>query len=226
MVRGEALSQRPITEELGDDNLPSLAKGRWVEARYLEVGDLLLTPHGELRVDDLFREETTAQVFNLQIAECHTYAVGNAAILVHNASPAACCSGMSYTGDKSPNFTVKAGNRVVTVYGEGQKTGDADCSNGVNKHRQTSINIATKAAKSGQYEYCTMDRAWSTSTGGVSSCNKRPDVICVKCNGQVDAWEVQSRTDEYEDLEERLQAGMKTLPAPVQGEIDVLEMEC
>ncbi|MEZ6056954.1 MAG: deaminase domain-containing protein [Planctomycetaceae bacterium] len=86
VVRGEALSQRPITEELGDDNLPSRTKGRWVEARYLEVGDLLLTPHGELRVDDLFREETTAQVFNLQIANVHAYTVGNASILVHNDS--------------------------------------------------------------------------------------------------------------------------------------------
>ncbi|MEZ6056493.1 MAG: polymorphic toxin-type HINT domain-containing protein [Planctomycetaceae bacterium] len=116
VVRGEALSQRPITEELGDDNLPTRTKGRWVEAQYLEVGDLLLTPHGELRVDDLFREETTAQVFNLQIANVHTYTVGTEGVLVHNASPEGSpgpesCSANCQSVDKS-NDSTKLGNNL------------------------------------------------------------------------------------------------------------------
>jgi RHS repeat-associated protein len=131
--------------------------------------------------------------------------------------PAPCSSGLSNTGPATPVMNVAVSGRNVPIYGEGQQTGTINCPNEVNKHRQTSINLARTAAATGNYEYLTLNRRWSTSTGGVSSDTRRPDVIGVRCDGRVDAWEAISTHDTFAELAARLTAGMATLPAANRG---------
>ena len=136
-----------------------------------------------------------------------------------------CCSGLETSDSSIFVFSVSVGGRKVPIYGRGQETGKDKCPGGVNKHRQESKKIAREAAASGEYEYLTMDRAWSTSTG-VSTDTRRPDVIGVRCNGKVDAWEVMSKGDTASKLQDRVDDGMKTLPVANRGETFVVKMKC
>jgi hypothetical protein len=52
-----------------------------------------------------------------------------------------------------------------------------------------------------------------------------PDVIGVRRNGTVDAWEVQSKTDNPQELQRRLVAGRNSLPPERQGTIQVIQPE-
>ena len=61
--------------------------------------------------------------------------------------------------------------------------------------------------------------------GRISASRDIPDVIGVRRNGVVDAWEVRSATDPVRDLEIRLENGMKTLPVERRGQIKVIEPE-
>src|SRR5579875_1109722 len=59
--------------------------GRWVDARDLRVGDLLLRRTGELaRVQGIGIRDARMAVYNLRVAELHNYAVGEGQILAHN----------------------------------------------------------------------------------------------------------------------------------------------
>ena len=49
------------------------------------------------------------------------------------------------------------------------------------KHAQVSLNIARRAASTGNYEYLTVNRPWRSSTGGASGDSRRADVIGVRC---------------------------------------------
>lgn len=86
VVRGDRLEERPLLSELGDDNSMAMVEGRWVEAQCLQLGDALLTADGEMEVADLSHSEETVDVYNLHIEQCHTYAVGERGVLVHNTS--------------------------------------------------------------------------------------------------------------------------------------------
>ena len=88
VTTGEDLDQRPITEELGDDNHVATTAGRWVEAQHLRPGDTLLTREsGLVEVEAVTTRHATLPVYNLQIEACRTYSVGAAGVLVHNVSP-------------------------------------------------------------------------------------------------------------------------------------------
>jgi ferric iron reductase protein FhuF len=56
----------------------------------------------------------------------------------------------------------------------------------------------------------------------VGTSGKIPDVIGVRHDGRVDAFEVQSKSDEKEDLEKRLEEGMETLPEERRGDFAVI----
>jgi hypothetical protein len=168
------------------------------------------------RVESLAMRSAEETVYTLEVDGDHCFRVGEQGLLVHNTS-APCCSGLSYTGAPTPIMTVTVGGRIVPIYGAGQKTGKINCPNSVNKHRQASVNIAQTAAATGSYQYLTLDRSWSTATGGASSDARRPDVIGVRCDGLVLAWEVISIGDDPLVLEMRLQAGYATLPPVNQG---------
>ncbi len=64
--------------------------GEWVDAADLQPGDVLLTPDGVTRVDAVEHRTETATVYNLTVADIHTYHVlaGDDPVLVHN------CAGM------------------------------------------------------------------------------------------------------------------------------------
>ena len=49
-----------------------------------------------------------------------------------------------------------------------------------------------------------------------------PDVIGIRTNGKIDAWEVESSTDNALELYDRLQQQMNTLPEQQRGTIKVL----
>jgi len=76
--------------------------GRWVDARDLRVGDLLLRRTGELaRIQGIGVRDARMVVYNLRVAELHNYAVGEGQILAHNPTD---CNGQQKFGfrDEAP----------------------------------------------------------------------------------------------------------------------------
>ena len=141
----------------------SVDRNAWVPAIDLEIGETLKTLTGTSVVESRSKRQDRGTVYNIEVEGDHVYRVGESGVLVHNAS-ASCCSGLA-SGVASPVQHVSVGGRTAPIYGTRQSTGSINCPNGVNKHRQTSIKVAVQAANTGSYEYCTMNRAWSTSTG-------------------------------------------------------------
>jgi hypothetical protein len=65
-----------------------LVGGEWRETAELEPGDELVTANGRRAVAVLVTEtDRTAQTYNFEVADFHTYFVGEAAVWVHNACP-------------------------------------------------------------------------------------------------------------------------------------------
>ncbi len=88
VIRGKDLETRPFPEEMLE--LPQLISlpGRRVEAGQVQMGDQLLLVNGkEITVEELVTVPYAEKVFNLEIAEIHTYAVGKTGVLVHNSNP-------------------------------------------------------------------------------------------------------------------------------------------
>ena len=56
----------------------------------------------------------------------------------------------------------------------------------------------------------------------VGTSNRIPDIIGVRHDGEVDAYEVQSQSDKYEDLRKRLEEGMETLPEKHRGKTYII----
>ena len=87
VVEGENLENRPKCRCLNDFDNELRNNGRWVEAKDLQVGDELLSRTGEavhiLSVESHIEE---TMVFNFDIDDFHTYAVGVREVLVHNNS--------------------------------------------------------------------------------------------------------------------------------------------
>jgi hypothetical protein len=114
--------------------------------------------------------------------------------------------------------TAENGNTLV-VWGQ------VESSSTTAGHAEALINLVKRLTASGEYEYVTLQRAWRTATGRVAESSLRPDVIAVRKNGIVDAWEVISASDGEEILFLRLEEGRGTLPWSRQGEIDVIPPE-
>jgi hypothetical protein len=88
VVTGEGLSARPDPHDVPSaerDALRESTSGRWVEARSLQPGDLLLLRSGATAtVEELYSRQVEQKVYNLEVADLHTYAVGGDGVLVHN----------------------------------------------------------------------------------------------------------------------------------------------
>ncbi len=82
---------------------------------------------------------------------------------------------------------------------------------------------ALQMARSGKYEYVTIQRSWRTATGRVGKSRKIPDVIGVRRDGKVDAIEIRSKTDSHALLEKRLEQGMATVPRARRGQTIVID---
>jgi hypothetical protein len=117
--------------------------------------------------------------------------------------------------------TVTAANgRTLTVWGQAEHA--ASTTPG---HAEAMNNLVNRLAASGEYEYVTIQRSWRTATGRVGTSRDIPDVIGVRRNGVVDAWEVRSRTDVPRELLDRLNRGRQSLPPERRGGIEVIEPE-
>ncbi|MCZ2340495.1 MAG: hypothetical protein LC104_01705 [Bacteroidales bacterium] len=87
VVTGEGVDQRDPPEHTPASSATGSIRGRWVEARGLRVGDRLLLRDGdEAAVESLVVSQEALRVYNVEVAEDHTYAVGTAGVLVHNKS--------------------------------------------------------------------------------------------------------------------------------------------
>lgn len=85
VVAGAELMSRPQPVDVPVVERASSQKGRWVEARSLRVGDVLLLKGNEqTAVERIERRIDRALVYNIQVADNHTYAVSGQALLVHN----------------------------------------------------------------------------------------------------------------------------------------------
>lgn len=117
--------------------------------------------------------------------------------------------------------TVTAPNgRTLTVWGQAEHA--ASTTPG---HAEAMNNLVNRLAATGEYEYVLLQRNWRTATGRVGTSRNIPDVIGVRRNGVVDAWEVRSATDRDPVLLQRLRDGMNTLPPARRGTFDVIPPE-
>ncbi len=103
VLEGHDLANRPRPRKLTDTEDEGLAlRGRWVNSHDLMAGDLIYSTEGrELRVLKIV--QTYAEQFevcNLTIAQNHSFAVGNAGVLVHNTGgcPKVDVGGLGYPG--------------------------------------------------------------------------------------------------------------------------------
>lgn len=105
---------------------------------------------------------------------------------------------------------------LVVLIGKAQKTG-------TDGHDEQILKRVEKLIATGEYEYITLDLAWRTATGRASQSKLRPDIVGLRRDGKVDAWEIASQTDNVKDLRNRLKAGRESLPPDRRGTIDVIE---
>jgi len=85
VVRGDDLGTRRVPMDLPEDESVSTIHGRWVEARDLRAGDVLLTRIGlNATVARVSSRHERTEVYALEIGEHHNHAVGSRGILVHN----------------------------------------------------------------------------------------------------------------------------------------------
>lgn len=111
---------------------------------------------------------------------------------------------------------------------QGQKVpifGSSKSSSKTYLHAQTIDRLAGEFADKGDVAYIVLgDRSWRTATGRVASSNRRPDLVVVRKDGRVDAYEVLSNHDSVAILEARLKEGQRSLPARHQGDTDVFTL--
>jgi len=109
--------------------------------------------------------------------------------------------------------------REVKVYGQAERS-----SSTTPGHAEAMRQIIAEALQrtDRRYAHFTLQRSWRTSTGRVATSNSRPDVIGVRADGKVDAWEVASQNDKENLLGARLREGLMSLPKANRGETDVV----
>jgi ankyrin repeat protein len=85
VVRGKRLATRPLPHDVPKQEQRTPAPGRWVEARDLTEGDVLLDKSGGgLIVTGLSIRDENTEVYNLEVEGFHNYAIHRMGILVHN----------------------------------------------------------------------------------------------------------------------------------------------
>jgi hypothetical protein len=85
VTAGDDLDRRPPPAHVDSAEGSAGIPGRWVDAADLRAGDVVLLRSGESAVVEAI--ESSPQrlpVYNIQVAELHTYAVGDSRVLVHN----------------------------------------------------------------------------------------------------------------------------------------------
>jgi hypothetical protein len=108
--------------------------------------------------------------------------------------------------------------REARIYGQAERG-----SSTTPGHAEAMNDLAEQLAQSGDYDYITIQRSWGTATERESTSRKIPDVIGVRRDGRVDVWEVESKTDDPETLQQRLDDAMETLPEQNRGSTQVIK---
>lgn len=119
VVEGSEITTRPAAVDVPLSEREQSRGGRWIEARSLKTGDVLLLQNGEHQeVVELSSHFQELLVYNIEVSNNHTYAVSKISVLVHN----------------------KAAERVIN-FGSGVKSGAATF------HSQIKPSILSKAGK-------------------------------------------------------------------------------
>jgi hypothetical protein len=85
VLQGRDLQARPRPADVPPDDQISFPAGRWVAARDLVVGDLLVVTDGSTaRVSSVRPSQRTLPVYNLTVGGLNTYCVGDLGAVVHN----------------------------------------------------------------------------------------------------------------------------------------------
>lgn len=85
VLQGKYLDVRPLPADVPGAERRIDGEGRWVEARNLKIGDLLLSRSGNgLTVTELSTRRASLEVYNLEVESYHTYTVSHEGVLVHN----------------------------------------------------------------------------------------------------------------------------------------------
>jgi hypothetical protein len=85
VLRGDNPASRPLPEDVPKEEQGITEQGRWVEARDLEEGDLLMARSGEgVIITSLSSCFEKTVVYNLEVDGYHNYVVHQKGILVHN----------------------------------------------------------------------------------------------------------------------------------------------
>jgi hypothetical protein len=184
----------------------------WVPAVELQTGDHIRGQAGELTVVAVRPVPGAQRVYNLTVEGKHVYFISPLAVLAHNTGPGFACD---------PNGAVRvirdSQGRAVRIIGQAERASSVTPG-----HAAAMNNLAQRLAESGEYEAIYLQRSWRTATGEFRASSKMPDVIAVRRNGIVDAWEVRSASDKPDALWQRLRQGMDSLPLERQGNIDVI----
>jgi RHS repeat-associated protein len=85
VIAGVDLGGRAAPEDVYPDERALQADGRWIAARDLRPGDVLLTRDGErATIEHLAMRHDQIAVYNITVEDVHTYTVGAFDVLVHN----------------------------------------------------------------------------------------------------------------------------------------------
>jgi hypothetical protein len=85
VLRGDQLASRPLPEDISKKEQSATEYGRWVEARLLRKGDILLNKSGEGSViTGLSSRQEKTQVYCLEVEQYHNCAVHPLCVLAHN----------------------------------------------------------------------------------------------------------------------------------------------
>lgn len=150
--------------------------------------------------------------------EVHTYFVaaaeGAPAAWVHNAS----IGGPVPRPGMTPRMVTDPAGREVPIYGQAEHA-----SSTTEGHASTMNDLAEQAIQRGGVKHVTLQRSWRTATGRVSKSRLIPDVIVVHETDVVDAYEVQSDTDDPRELRRKLRRGRESLPVENRGRTRVVK---
>jgi len=87
VMHGNRLESRPLPLGIPEDEQGMFGSGRWVEARHLEVGDILRRMDGGgLSITGLSSQHEKTIVYHIEVEGEHTFGVHETGILVHNKS--------------------------------------------------------------------------------------------------------------------------------------------
>ena len=125
VASGADLAARPAVKDVSTNDAAITATGRWVEARAVRIGDMLVTENGGItgcaRVNNTSRRNVRTTVWNITVSQLHTYAVSALGVLVHNKdsvapndsdAPVIALGGLGYGETKRPGANAVTGFSV------------------------------------------------------------------------------------------------------------------